>query len=132
MERPNSRSEGGSLFGELRLADVGQKARMRGAVFCVVGPGFLEAELAVDGEADFSSVFVFLTVVLPPADWAQLEGCRSVESLVSTTRTTEAHFYRSVHTKMDAKPTDGITRDKAHNSLDANEPPGISKAIIVA
>ncbi len=52
--------------------------------------GFLEAELAIDGETDFGGVIVFLAVVFPPADRAQLQGAGRFQGLVSTARTTIA------------------------------------------
>ena len=88
----------GSLLGELGLANVGQKTGMGCAALGVVGAGFFEAELAVDGEADFGGVVVFLTVVLPPANRAKFKGCRSFESLKSTAGATVTHFNRSTHT----------------------------------
>jgi hypothetical protein len=71
------------------------------AALGVVGAGFFEAELAVDGEADFGGVVVFLTVVLPPADRTKLKGCRSFESLKSAAGATVAHFDTGTHTRMD-------------------------------
>jgi hypothetical protein len=76
---------------------------MGGAELGVVGAGCLKAELAVDGEADLGCVVVFLTVVLPPADRAKAEGCRDIESLVSATGATEAHFNRRIHARIDEK-----------------------------
>jgi hypothetical protein len=46
---------------------------MCGAALGVVGTGFVQAESAVDGEADLAGVFVFLAVILPPANRAQAE-----------------------------------------------------------
>jgi hypothetical protein len=42
-----------------------------GATEDEVLPSLIQAELAVHGEADLRGVFVFLTVVFPPADGAQ-------------------------------------------------------------
>jgi len=49
MERPGNRCGIGSALGELGLANVGQKSWMGGAALGVVGAGFFETELAVDG-----------------------------------------------------------------------------------
>jgi hypothetical protein len=95
--------ENGLLFGELGLANVRQKSRVGGTATGVVGAGFFEAELAVDGEAHVGCVVVFLAVVLPPADRTKTEGCRDIESLVSAAGTTEAHFDRGSHTRMDGE-----------------------------
>ncbi len=91
------------MFGGLRLANVGQKTGMGSAALGVVGAGLLEAELAIDGEAHVGCVVVFLTVVLPPADRAKLQGVGCIESLVSAAGTTIAHFDRRTHTRMDGK-----------------------------
>jgi hypothetical protein len=41
-----------------------------------VVPGFLEAELAVDGQPDIGRVVVFLAIVFPPADGAKAQRPR--------------------------------------------------------
>ena len=79
------------------------------AALGVVDSRFFEAQLAVDGEANFGGVIVFLAVVFPPADRAKLEGFGRFESLVSAAGATEAHFDRRTHTRMDAKNGGGIT-----------------------
>jgi len=76
---------------------------MGGAALGVIGAGFFEAKLAVDGEANFGGVAIFLAVVLPPADGAKLEGFGGLESLVSAAGATEAHFDRRTHTRMDGE-----------------------------
>ena len=112
-------------FDGLGLANVGQKAGMRGAALRIVGAGFFEAELAVDGKTDVGSVVVFLTVIFPPADRAQLEGCGSIESLVTAAGATEAHFDVRAHTKMDGEPPVWITGDCAHTVFVDNRPPWV-------
>ncbi len=69
----------------------------------VVDSRFFEAQLAVNGEAHFGGIIVFLAVVFPPADRAKLECFGRFESLVSATGATEAHFDRRAHTRLDAK-----------------------------
>jgi hypothetical protein len=91
------------LFGRLGLANIGQKAGMRSAAMGVVGSRFFEAELAVDGEANFRGVIVFLAVVFPPADRAKLERFRRFQSFISTAGATKAHFDGGTHTEMDDK-----------------------------
>jgi hypothetical protein len=76
---------------------------MRSAALGVVGPRLFEAELAVDGEANFRGVIVFLAVVLPPADRAKLERFGRFESFISTAGATKAHFDGCTHTEMDGK-----------------------------
>ena len=49
----------------------------------IVFASLVEAQLAVDGQADIGSVDVFLAVVLPPANGAQAHRARSFESLRS-------------------------------------------------
>jgi hypothetical protein len=76
---------------------------MRGAKMGKIGSRFFQAELAVDGEADFRGVIVFLAVVFPPADRAKLERFRRFQSFISTAGATKAHFDGGTHTEMDGK-----------------------------
>jgi hypothetical protein len=76
---------------------------MGGSAPGVIGPRFLEAELAVDGEAHLRGVIVFLAVVLPPADGAKAEGCRGIERLVLAAGAPEAYFDLGTHTRVDGK-----------------------------
>jgi hypothetical protein len=91
------------LFGRLGFANIGQKTRMGSAALGVVDSCLFEAELAVDGEANFRGVIVFLAVILPPADRAKHECFGSFEGFVSTAGATKAHFDGGAHTKMDGK-----------------------------
>jgi hypothetical protein len=43
---------------------------MSGSALDKIGTRLIQAELAVDGEADFRGIGVFLSVILPPADRA--------------------------------------------------------------
>jgi len=52
--------------------------------------GFVEAELAVNGQAHFRGVGVFLAVVLPPADGAQRDSAGRIQRLKSAARTSVA------------------------------------------
>ena len=74
---------------------------MGGANFGKVVAGLIEAELSVDGEADFRGVWVFLAVVFPPADRAQLERAGSFESFISTAGAAIAHYDGCTHTGID-------------------------------
>lgn len=91
------------MFGGLRLANVGQKTGMGSAAPGIVGAGFFQTQLTVDGEANVCGVIIFLAVVFPPADRAKLQGVGCIESLVSAAGTTIAHFDRRTHTRMDGK-----------------------------
>jgi hypothetical protein len=91
------------LFGRLGLANIGQKPGMRSAAMGVVDSRFFEAELAVDGEANFRGVIVFLAVIFPPADRAKLERFGSLESFISTAGTAKADFDGGTHGRMDGK-----------------------------
>ena len=48
---------------------------MRRAAVHVVLPGFLQAEGAVDGQANIRGIFIFLAIVFPPADEPGLHQC---------------------------------------------------------
>jgi hypothetical protein len=69
----------------------------------VVGSRFFEAELAVDSEANFRGIVVFLVVIFPPADRAKLEGCGRFESLVSAAGAAIADFNGGTHNEMDGE-----------------------------
>jgi hypothetical protein len=84
--------------------------------------GLVQAEQAVDREADFSGVFVLLAVVFPPANRAQRERACRFQRLVSATGTTKTSL-QSFHTWMDEVPQlrvyaeDGIRPRMATPSL---------------
>ena len=59
-------------FRGIGLADIGQEAWMRRAAFGEVHAGLAQAERAIYREPDFAGVVVFLAVIFPPANWAQL------------------------------------------------------------
>ncbi len=101
--RARSIGKGTLLFGGLGLTDVRKKTGIGCAVLGEVDSRLLQAQLAVHGEPDFGGVTVFLPVVFPPADRTKLEGSGRFESLVSTARTTVAHFDGRTHNKMDAE-----------------------------
>ena len=78
------------------------------AVVCEVRTGLIETELSVDGEANFGGVVVFLAVVFPPADRAQLQGSGRIEGFISTAGASIAHYDCGAHTGIDGK---GVGRD---------------------
>ena len=53
----------------------------------VVAPSLAQREVAVDGSADHVGVAVILTVVLPPADLAELLGFGHGQSLIAAAQT---------------------------------------------
>jgi hypothetical protein len=72
---------------------------MGGSALSVVLAGFVQAEGAIDGEADFAGVFVFLAVVLPPADRAQAESARRLQRPISAAWTAITDFHQILHGK---------------------------------
>jgi hypothetical protein len=97
------------LFCRLGLTNVREKTGMGSAALNVVPAGFVERELAVDGEAHFRGVGVFLAVVLPPANRAQPQGAGRIQCFVAAARAAIAHFDSSTHNRMDGEAADGIT-----------------------
>ena len=73
------------MLGCVGFAHIGQKSRVGRAAVRVVLAGFCEAELAVHGKTDFKRVGVVLTVVLPPADWAEPHGSGNFQRPITTT-----------------------------------------------
>ena len=63
----------------------------------VVNPGLAEAQRAVDREANISGIFVFLAVVLPPANRAQAQSARRFQRLIAAARTAIADFSELLH-----------------------------------
>ena len=90
-------AEGTLLLSDLGLANVREKPGMGGAALSVVGAGFVQAEGAVDGEADIGGVFVLLAIVLPPADGAQRQRARRLQRLISATRAAKTGFQWALH-----------------------------------
>jgi len=72
---------------------------MSGAALSIVLAGFVQAKGAVDGEANIAGVFVFLAVVLPPADRTQAERSRRLQRLVSAARAAITDFHQILHRK---------------------------------
>jgi len=101
--------QAGLAFGGEGLANVGQEAGVGGADLGIVVPSLVQAQLAVDGEADLGGVAILLAVVFPPANRAKLHRAGSFEGLVSTTGATEADCNCCAHTEMDASGRPGIT-----------------------
>lgn len=62
--------------------------------------GLVQAEHAIDREADFAGILVLLAIILPPANGAQSEGAGRFQRLVSATGTTKTCL-RSFHASMD-------------------------------
>lgn len=62
-----------SVFASGRPSNIGQKTRVGGSACGVVKAGLSQTEGAIDGHAHVGRVFVFLAVILPPADRAQGE-----------------------------------------------------------
>jgi len=91
------------LFCAAGFANVRQKTRMRGAELYVIGARLVQAQLAVHGQAHFGGVLIFLAVVFPPANRAQLQGARRFERLISATRATITNFNSSAHIEIDAR-----------------------------
>ncbi len=63
------------------------------AAMRIVLAGFVQAEGAVHGEADYVGVAVLLAVVLPPADRAQRQGAGRLQRFVSTARTAKLNVH---------------------------------------
>ncbi len=98
------------LFGRLGLANIGQETRMGSAALGVVGSRLFEAELAVDGEANFRGIAVFLAVVLPPADGAKRSGASGCSEFVYPQQgQREAGFDGGTHPGDGRKEKVGIT-----------------------
>jgi hypothetical protein len=70
--------------------------------------GFVEAQLAIDGQTDVLGVLVFLAVVLPPADRAQLQSAGRFEGFISTTGTAIACFDGRTHREWTEKRGRGL------------------------
>ncbi len=73
------------------------------AAACIAGAGFDQAQMTVDGEANFGRVGVILTIILPPADGAKGHCVGSVERPIAAAEATKAGF-RKFHTWIDARP----------------------------
>ncbi len=70
-----------------------------GAALRVMLAGFFQAECAVDSQANIGSVFVFLAVILPPANRAQPHRTRGLQGLVSAAWASKKGFHQIPHGK---------------------------------
>jgi hypothetical protein len=59
------------LFGDVWVANVGQKSRVSGSAPGVGLAGFGKAQVAIHGKPDLVGVSVILSVIFPPANGAQ-------------------------------------------------------------
>jgi len=94
------------------LANEGQEAGMGCAALGKVEAGFVEAELAVDGQAHLGGVVILLAIVLPPADRAQAQGAGNFQGPVSAARAAKARLHplhAHPHTLMDGRGAGGFT-----------------------
>ncbi len=72
---------------------------MGGAALSVVLASFVEAKCTIYGVADVARVFVFLAVVLPPADRAEAHGPRRLQRPIPAARAAITDFGRVLHRK---------------------------------
>ena len=79
VSAPESTAKGTLLLSDLGLTNVLQKAGVSRAALGIVLAGLVQAQLAVDREADFGGIGVLLAVVFPPADGAQTESAGSFQ-----------------------------------------------------
>ena len=76
---------------------------MGSAAMGVVLAGLAQAELAVDGQADFGGIVVLLAVVFPPTDRAQTQRAGSIQRLISAAGTAKAGLDQCFHSGMDGE-----------------------------
>jgi hypothetical protein len=79
---------------------VAYEALVRGTVDLEIIAGFSQAEFSIDCAAYFFRVAVILSVVLPPADGAETERVRNIESF--ETAAEAAHTHKCIHIVSDA------------------------------
>jgi len=82
------------------LTDVREEAGIGRAELGVMRARLIQTKLAVDGETHFPSVVIFLSVILPPADRAQLQGAGCFEGFISATGTTITDVDGRTHGEM--------------------------------
>jgi hypothetical protein len=81
------------LLSDLWLTNVREITGVGRSAAGKVLPGFVQAELAVDGEADFRGVLILLAVVFPPANRAQRQRTRCFQGLVSAAWATKTTLH---------------------------------------
>jgi hypothetical protein len=70
---------------------------MGGAAMSIMFTSFTQAQSAVDGQANFRRVFVFLAIVLPPADRTQRQRVRGCQGSISAAWTSKTKRHQSLH-----------------------------------
>lgn len=96
-------AKGTLLFCALGLTNVRQKTWMRRAKLAVIRARLVQAQLAVHCQSNFRRILIFLPIIFPPADRAQLQGARRFERLISATRAAITDFDRSAHIGIDGR-----------------------------
>jgi hypothetical protein len=76
---------------------------MRRTKLQVIRARLVQAQLAIHRQSNFRRVLVFLPVVFPPANGAQLQGARRFKRPISATRATITDFNSSAHVRTDAR-----------------------------
>lgn len=105
-------AKGTLLLSDLGLTNVRKEAGMGRAAMSVVLAGLIQAEGAVDGQADFGCVVVLLSVVLPPADRAQRQCASGLQRLIAATRTAKAKLQYFAHLTFSPRVWTGMGADR--------------------
>jgi hypothetical protein len=97
------------LFNGLGFTNIREEAGMSRAAVGKVLAGFVQAERAVDGEADFGGILVLLAIVLPPANWAKSKRSNGLERLITAAWASKAQVRRFLHCGQTGEPGSRIT-----------------------
>ena len=101
-------AKGTLLLSVMGLTDVREESRVGCAALGIMFTGFVEAEGAVHGQADFAGIFVFLAVVFPPADGAETQGIWRFQRLRSAARAAKLSLHQSLHIGIDGLREAGV------------------------
>ena len=99
------KATGTLLFVDLRSANIGEESRVGCPATGVVYPGLIQSQRAVDRHARLRRIFVFLAVILPPADRAQSERPGRSQRPASATGASVERF----HVNLDGLSRSGLT-----------------------
>jgi hypothetical protein len=89
------------LLGTLRLPYEGNVAGMRSSAHRKMLARLVQAELAIHSESNLARILIFLAVILPPADRAQLHGTGCRQRPESATWTAVAYLHRNSSASLD-------------------------------
>ena len=94
---------------------------MRRSAMDIVLACLRQAKGAIDGQPDIRGVFVFLSIVLPPAHWAQSKRIGRFQRLVTAAGAAKTGLHQSLHMEIDGIISLGVYPERSIRTHGATE-----------